>query len=127
MTRRGLGLVLVMTVMLGAAAEPVCAYIKRMYSLAQVLGETKNVAICRMVKFDQRGKTAVMRVEKMIKGKLEYRLVNMNLGTAPAHHTAYLRNRNKITTANESSFRYRKHEQRRHYTGKIPDACSRAK
>jgi len=90
MTRKLLAPLVVVAVMLAAAAEPACAYIKRMYSLAGVLDETKNVAICRMVKVDARGKTAVMRVEKVIKGKLEYRLVNMNLGTAPSHQTAYL-------------------------------------
>jgi len=90
MTRGGLGLLFVMAVILATAAEPARAYIKGMYSLARILEETKNVAVGRMVKVDARGKTAVMRVEKMIKGKLEYRLVNMNLGTAPSHQTAYL-------------------------------------
>ena len=83
----------VMAAMLAATATPGRAYIQRLYSLANILDESKNVAVGRMVKVDASGKTAVMRIEKMIKGKLEYRQVNMNLGTAPSHQIAYLTDR----------------------------------
>jgi len=97
-TRRRLLLAAIMTVMavmLGAPAPRAQAYIMRLYSLANVIKESTHIAIGRMVKVDARGKTAVMRIEKMIKDKLEYRQVNMNLGTGPSHQTAYLTDRLK--------------------------------
>jgi len=71
------------------------AYIKRLYSLADILNESTNVAIGRLVEVDPRGKTVVMRVEKALKGKLEFRQVNMNLGVGPSHHALYLADRLK--------------------------------
>jgi len=88
--RQGLLLASATVAMLISAASPAHGYIKRLYSLADVLKESTNVGVGRIVKVDARGKTAVMRVEKAVKGKPEYRQVNMNLGTGPSHQTAYL-------------------------------------
>ncbi|MDP7288387.1 MAG: VCBS repeat-containing protein, partial [Phycisphaerae bacterium] len=92
MTRRASGLLLatVAAVVLGIQASPAHGYIKRLYSLGAVLRESTHVAVGRLVKVDPRGKTAVMRLEKTLKGKLEYRQVNMNIGAGPSHHAAYL-------------------------------------
>jgi hypothetical protein len=87
--RKTFGLPLAAVVVFALAA-PASAYIKRLYSLANVMKESTHISVGRLVKVDVRGKTAVMRIEKAIKGKFEYRQVNMNIGTGPSHHTAYL-------------------------------------
>ena len=89
-------LVLVATAILGTTATPAHAYIRAMFTLEQVLGQTKYIAVGRMIKVDPRGKTAVMQVDKMIRGKAEYRNVNMNIGAGPGHHAAYLAARLRV-------------------------------
>ena len=90
LARRRWVFAVIISVMLIAAAHRAQAYIKRLYSLADVMKESTNIATGRLVKVDVRGKTAVMRIEKTLKGKVEYRQVNMNIGTGPSHHAAYL-------------------------------------
>ena len=96
MTRRRLLLAaMAVLVILSLGPRPAPGYIKRLYSLAAVLKESTNVDVGRLVSVNPRAKTAVMRIEKTIKGKSEYRLVNMNIGAGPSHHAAYLVDRLK--------------------------------
>ena len=77
-------------------ARPAPAMIQRMYSLDQVLKECTHVFVGRIEKVDGGARAAVASIGRALKGEVEYRRINMNLGLGPSHHAAYLLDRLKV-------------------------------
>jgi len=84
-----------MLLALGLAGRPAGAMIKRMYTLQEVLKESTHVMVGRIEKVDPKARAAVLRIDRALKGRVEYRVVNMNIGLGPSHHAKYLMGRLK--------------------------------
>jgi len=70
--------------------RPAAAFIERLYSLKEVLAESSNVCVGRIEKVDATKKLAIAAIDRTIKGKAEFKRVQMNLGTGPRDHVKYL-------------------------------------
>jgi hypothetical protein len=73
-----------------ALPTPAPALIQLMYPLSRVIEESTNINVGRVVSVDAKGRTAVVVVEKALKGKGEYKRINMNIGLGPAHHAKFV-------------------------------------
>jgi len=84
-----------MAMALMVATSPALAFIHLMYPLSRVLDESTNVLVGSISSVDAAGTTAVVKVEKALKGKPEFRVINMNIGLGPGHHARYMMSRLK--------------------------------
>lgn len=66
------------------------AYIERMYSFQEVLDESTHVVVGRIEFVDPVKRTAVVVIDRALKGEIEFPRIQMNLGTAAADHNAYV-------------------------------------
>ena len=72
------------------AGTPAWAFIAKLYSLDEVLKESSHVYVGRFESVDLKKRTAVAAVERVLKGKQEFRRIQMNIGVGPGDHVAYL-------------------------------------
>ncbi|HYE98846.1 MAG TPA: PA14 domain-containing protein, partial [Planctomycetota bacterium] len=73
------------------AVRPGSAYVEAIYPLQQVLNESEVVAEGVIEKVDRQNHTAVMRVDKSLKGKCHYSHIRMNFGGGQAWHPEAIR------------------------------------
>ena len=76
-----------------ASATPARALIERLYSIDEVLKECTQVLVGRITKVNGKGRTAVVTIDRALKGEAEYKLINMNISLGPAHHAKYMMER----------------------------------
>ncbi|MFP4058066.1 MAG: FG-GAP repeat domain-containing protein [Candidatus Brocadiia bacterium] len=69
---------------------PARAFIERVYSLQEVLDESQVVLVGRVASVDPKKRIAVGEVDRALKGKKEFRRIQMNIGVGPADHAKYL-------------------------------------
>ena len=69
-----------------AGALPAGAYVEAIYPLQQVINESEVIAEGVLEKVDKENHTAVMRVDKSLKGKCHYTHIRMNFGGGQAWH-----------------------------------------
>ena len=74
---------------------PANAFIMRIFPLKEVLRDSTNVAVGRLEKVDTKRNTAVAVLRKALKGKLEFKRIQMNFALGPAPHQAYMKARLK--------------------------------
>ncbi len=68
----------------------VLGYIHRMYSLQEVLNESTNVLVGKVKSVDPQRKIAVAEIERALKGGLDFREIQMNIGLAAPDQANYL-------------------------------------
>ena len=73
------------------AVRPGSAYVEAIYPLQQVLNESEVIAEGVIEKVDKQNHTAVMRVDKSLKGKCHYTHIRMNFGGGQAWHPEAIR------------------------------------
>ena len=69
---------------------PALGFIARLYSLDEVLKESSHVCVGRLESVDPKKRIAVAAIERTLKGKPEFRKVQMNIGIGPHDHANYL-------------------------------------
>ncbi|MBI2929384.1 MAG: VCBS repeat-containing protein [Verrucomicrobia bacterium] len=69
---------------------PTGAFIECMYSLQEILDECTHVAAGKLTRVDAGARTVVAELQRPLKGKAEYKQVNMNIALGPAHHAKYV-------------------------------------
>ena len=74
-----------------SGAAPAAAYVEAMYPLQQVINESEVIAEGVLEKVDKENMTAVMRVDKSLKGKCHYTHIRMNFGGGQAWHPQAIR------------------------------------
>jgi hypothetical protein len=62
------------------------AYIERLYTLQQVMDESKVILQCRILKVDTKAKAAILGVNSVIKGKTVFQKINANIGVGQEWH-----------------------------------------
>jgi len=65
-------------------------FITRIYSLKEVLNESTHVYVGRLEKVDRNRRLVVGAVERALKGRAEFKRIQMNIGTGPGDHARYL-------------------------------------
>ena len=75
--------------------RPAFGFITRLYSLKQILDESTHVAVGKLAQVDAKKGTAVAAVAKMLKGKREFKRIQMNFALGPAPHQRYMKERLK--------------------------------
>ena len=71
------------------------AYIEAMYTFDQLLAESTYIHVGKLEKVDLKARTALAIVERPLKGKIEFKRVQMNIGAGPGPHAEYLMERLK--------------------------------
>lgn len=71
---------------LALAAMPAEPYIEQVYPLQQFMAESEVIATGVVDRMDERNKTAVVRIEKSLKGKCAYPEIKMNLSAGQDWH-----------------------------------------
>lgn len=87
MRPRAASLAAALLLTLGAAAD---AYIERLYSLQEFLDQSQTIVVGRIESVDARRRTAVAVLERALKGKPEFRRVEMSIGLSAPDHSAYV-------------------------------------
>ncbi len=68
-------------------------FIEKIYPLQEVLKECTHIAVGHIEQVDQKGRTAVLVLERQLKGPLEYKKANLNIGVGPGPHVRFLMER----------------------------------
>lgn len=72
------------------------AFIARILPLKEVLDQSSTVLVGRLESVDAEKRIAVGAVERALKGKMEFRRIQMNLGIGPRDHVNYLMPRLRV-------------------------------
>ena len=72
------------------------AFITRIYPLAEVMKESTHIVTGRIEQVDRAKRTAVAVIHRTLKGKGEFKRIQMNLGVGPAEHNAFLLDHMKV-------------------------------
>ena len=73
-----------------ALAAAAAGMIEAMYSLDAVLKECTHVVVGHVDAVDPKARTVVAKVDRALKGTVNYKRIRMNIALGPAHHAAYL-------------------------------------